>query len=327
MVTGDAAQRDHLAADGDLAGEDTEVQALDEQPGADLVGPVAQDRQDLFLLRGADDDGVRVDDPGLFGRDLLDGVAEEVLVVDADGRDDRDVGLDDIGRVPGAAHADLDDGHVDRRVREGRVGERDEHLEVGHPRPTVGDRPGVDRVDEGSDVGPRVEEGLAGDQLAADGDPLADVLQVRRGEAPRLQARLPQHRLDDPRRRRLAVGPGDVDDGEGALRLAEQVHDRADPVEARLEVVLGSAGEDAVLDLAHALAQLEGGGGLPLGGVGGGTHAPDCRTRQPSLRARRTTSWTWCVETAPAGRSLRSWVSMTQPDASARAVAKASTST
>ena len=71
-------------------------------------------------LGGEDRDGVRLDDPGLLGGDLDDGVAEVLGVVEADRRDDRDLGVDDVGVVPRAAQADLDDGDVDRGVGEDR---------------------------------------------------------------------------------------------------------------------------------------------------------------------------------------------------------------
>src|SRR3712207_8771452 len=46
--------------------------------------------------------------------------------------DDGDPGVDHVGRVPGAAHPDLDDGDVDRRLGEGRVGHADHDLEEAH---------------------------------------------------------------------------------------------------------------------------------------------------------------------------------------------------
>ena len=53
--------------------------------------------------------GPRLDDAGLLGGDLLDRVAQEPLVVDRDRRDDSDLRVGDVGAVPGAADADLDD--------------------------------------------------------------------------------------------------------------------------------------------------------------------------------------------------------------------------
>ena len=103
---------------------------------------------------------------------------------------------------------------------------------------------------------------------------------MRRGEPPGGQAHLAQQPLDHPRGRRLAVGAGDVDDREGALGVAQQLHHRGDAVQRRLEVVLGGAGEDRLLDLPHPLAQVELLGGLALGRVR--TTGHDCT---PSVSA------------------------------------------
>ena len=51
---------------------------------------------------------------GLLHGDLAGCAAEPVGVVQIDGRHDGDIAVDHVGGVPGAAHADLDDRHVDR---------------------------------------------------------------------------------------------------------------------------------------------------------------------------------------------------------------------
>ena len=65
-------------------------------------------------------------------------------------------GVGDVGGVPGAAHADLDDRDVDRRVGEGGVGHRGEHLEERQPDVV----PGVDQVEVGRHVVVRRDEPL-----------------------------------------------------------------------------------------------------------------------------------------------------------------------
>jgi hypothetical protein len=181
-----------------------------------------------------------------------------------------------MGVTTRTTHPHLDDGDVHGQVGEGGVRDRHEDLEVRHPRAALLHRARVDRVDERDDVVVRREEALGVDGSPADRDPFEHRVQVRAGEPPGLQAHLPQQRLDDAGGARLAVGPRDVDDGEGALRLAEQLHDRPDAVEGRLEVVLGSTREDRLLDLAHPLAEVELARGLALGGVG-------CRAHPHSL--------------------------------------------
>ena len=71
-----------------------------------------------------------LDDSELLGGDVLEFGAEPLLVVEADGHEHSDVGVDDIGGVPPAAHADLDDGHIHGRRGEGLVGHDDEDLQA-----------------------------------------------------------------------------------------------------------------------------------------------------------------------------------------------------
>jgi hypothetical protein len=100
-------------------------------------------------------------------------------VVEVDRGDDGDAGVDDVGGVPGAAHADLDDGDVDRGVGEGRVGHAHHDLEEAH-RVVAG---GVDHLHVGRDVVVGLDEALGAHRLAVEHDPLAHRLQVRAGEA------------------------------------------------------------------------------------------------------------------------------------------------
>ena len=52
-------------------------------------------------------------DADLVGRDLADGRAEHRRVVEVDVGEHGHVGVDDVGRVPRAAHAHFDDRDVD----------------------------------------------------------------------------------------------------------------------------------------------------------------------------------------------------------------------
>ena len=193
-------------------------------------------------------------------------------MVEVDGGDDGDLGIEDVRRVPRAAEADLDDRDVDRCVGEGGVGERDQHLEEVHPASAGLEGPGVDELDQRCDLVVGGDELLTRDRLARQRDPLTDVVQVRRGEAPRGEPALAQDRVDHPARRRLAVGAGEMDRGVGALRVAGELHDRADAVERRADVVLGGAGQDLLLDLAHPLHLLEVAGRLEGCGIRAAAH-------------------------------------------------------
>ena len=65
-----------------------------------------------------------------FSPAIVRDVGPEVLgVVERDRGDDGDPRVGHVGGVPRAAHADLDDGDVDRRVGEQRVGHADHDLE------------------------------------------------------------------------------------------------------------------------------------------------------------------------------------------------------
>ena len=112
----------------------------------------------LDRLLGQDDGGVLLDDAGLLPGDLLGRGAEPVGVVERDRGDHGDRAVDDVRRVPGAAHADLDDRDVDRRVGEGRVRHARQHLEEGEPVALLG----VDHLDVRLDVLVRLDEALGG---------------------------------------------------------------------------------------------------------------------------------------------------------------------
>src|SRR5688572_25952502 len=91
---------------------DTPVAAADEQLAAVRLGDVGDDGQGARRL-GRDSDGtVGLDDARLLGGDLLDRVAEDGRVLQIEGSNDGDEGGDDVGRVEGAAQADLDCGEL-----------------------------------------------------------------------------------------------------------------------------------------------------------------------------------------------------------------------
>ena len=168
-------------------------------------------------------------------------------------RDRRDHGhraVGHVGRVPPAAHADLDHRDVHRGVRERGEHHAGEHLEEGQRRGLLV----VDQLDVGRDLLVELDEALGGQRHAVDADPLPHRDQVRRGEPPGAQPALAQQRLDHPGRRRLAVGAGDVHDRERAVRVAEQADQRRDPVEGRVDLVLRPPRPDLELYLAQPLA-------------------------------------------------------------------------
>lgn len=195
--------------------------------------------------------------PGLLGRDGLKGVAEEVRVIHRDWSDHRDLPVGDIGGIPSATHADLDHRDIDRRVGEGGIGDGDQHLEIGHPRSALGKAARIDDLDDGDHLLIDLQEALDADRLTAEGDPFAQRMQMRRGEPAHAKSAGAQQTFGDPGGGGLAIGPGDVDDREGGLRVAEEVHHGSDPGQIRLQIVLRRARQDRLLHLAHALELLE----------------------------------------------------------------------
>jgi hypothetical protein len=246
-----AAQGHHLPADRGDPRHDAVLEPLTDGRRLDLGAAAEQHLRGTGQLLGEDGGRTRLDDPGLLDRDLLDGVAEVARVVDRDRGDDGDDAVGDVGGVPDPAHADLDHGHVD-----GSVGERG----VGHPHDRLeeAERELLLRVDQMGvrrDVVEGAHELLVGQRLAVDRDPLVDPLEVRTGEPARAQVQRSQQGVDHPAGGGLAVGAGEVDHRVGALRVAQQPGERADAVEGRLELGLGPAGLQGVLDLREGLGE------------------------------------------------------------------------
>ena len=105
------------------------------------------------------------------------------------------------------------------------------------------------------DVVEGADELLVGQRLAVDADPLVHPLEVGAGEPARAQVEGAQQGVDHPAGRGLAVGAGQLDHRVVPLRVAEQLGERADPVERRLEPGLRPAGEQGVLRLGEGLGE------------------------------------------------------------------------
>ena len=163
---GGGADGDHLAADTHLALHDLEVPALDARDGVHGPGLLEENVEDFLLLLHDDDDLAGFDDAGLLPSDVANRGSEPPGVVQGDGGDDGDSCVDDVGGVPSPTHSDLDDGGVDRVVREGRVGHDREDLEEGQAGASLLSAAFVDHGDVRRDVLPGAHEALAGDRVA-----------------------------------------------------------------------------------------------------------------------------------------------------------------
>ena len=107
----------------------------------------------MCQLVANDGDSARLDDAALLERDLHLGRSEQPGVVDGDRCDDGDLPVGHVRRVPRPAEADFHDGDVDGGISERGIPNRDERLEVVHPRPPGR---GICGVDDLKDVLPFV---------------------------------------------------------------------------------------------------------------------------------------------------------------------------
>ena len=250
-------QFEQLAADGGLSTQHRELRVL---AGHRRVGAHRLRQQGLHRLGrlpgqnrdrvGRDEVfGLFGDDAGLLGRDLADGVTQVVGMIQADRRDDRDGGIDDVGRVPPPTEAHLDDRDVDRGVGEGGERHRGDDFELAHRRPAGLVGLLVDELDERFDLAVGVDVGRRADRLAVDGDAFHRGLQVRAGGAAGASMERGEQRVDHPGHRRLAVRAADVDARVTTLRGAQDLHQCRDARGAGLDLGLRPALIEQVLDL------------------------------------------------------------------------------
>ena len=88
-------------------------------------------------------------------------------------------------------------------------------------------------------------------------DAFAHVEQMRAGETTRLHAESTQQRVDHARRGRLTVRARDVDRRVGVLRVTQDVERELHAVKGRVDVVLGGARDDGLVDLLHACVECD----------------------------------------------------------------------
>ena len=187
----------------------------------------------VFLL--ADHDrAAALHDAGLFSRDQFDAIAEIGLVVERNRHDHRDRRLlDDIGGIEPAAEPDLENHGIGRLFGKEHEGHRRQDLEDGDLLSGIGRRHPPQGIGEhlvGDDPG--------GPCPRSDAIALVPVNQMRRGVDVDGEPRGLQERAAKSRRRTLAVGAGDMDDGRQlAVRVAEHFEQPADPVERKIKAL------------------------------------------------------------------------------------------
>ena len=179
--------------------------------GAHLLRPGPQHVEDGRSAFGRRQGHARLDDAGLLARDLHEGVAEVLLVIQRHIGDRAHLGSHDVGGVEPPAETDLDARCVDLLLGEHHQGEKCGGLEERHP------EPGGQRAKPPRDL----DQSLGGHRLAIDHDPFAKGAEVRRGVESRALASVPQDRGPGRRDRALPVGPSDVKATVATVRIAQ----------------------------------------------------------------------------------------------------------
>ena len=162
-------------------------------------------------------------------------------MVDRDVGDHGHTGLERVGRVPRAAESHLDDGDVDREVREPRVRRRGQHLEVR--------RMQVECVLDDRDGAQQVVELVVGDGNPLIRDAFVDVFQMRARVRTDREADRAEQLRHHARGRRLPVRSGEVHRRILELR-------RPEVREQRVDAFAGRSGRPAARR-GHADARLE----------------------------------------------------------------------
>ena len=190
-----------------------------------------------------------LDHAGLLGRDARQVMTELIDMIDAHAHDDRDQRLHHICGVESSTETDLDHDDVELGAREDPQGSGRDHLEVGQRviGPTgrvqaLGSPALAHRVD-----GPQaLVQALVAHRCPGHLDPLVDVGEMGRGEAPDAVALSGQDPLDQGHHAALPVGAGHVDDGHLEVRGAQLCEERAHPTQAELDPEAAKLVEEGV---------------------------------------------------------------------------------
>jgi len=204
------------------------------QGGAPEPGRPVDRGPGLVAPDPADGGPTPLEDPGLLAGDGAEGRAELAGVVEGDRGQDGQDRPDDVGRVEPAAHPDLQD--HDPRAPAGEVEQahRGGDLEEGRPPVPVVGVGGVQGGDGGPDGVDQADQ-LGGGRLGAvDPEPLLQLVQVWRAEQAGHHARGRERRGEHRGGRALPLGPGDVDDPERFVGVAQAPEEPAHPAQAKL---------------------------------------------------------------------------------------------
>ena len=176
---------------------------------------------------GLADDGraSRAEDAGLLDRDRLAGVAEILLVVEIDGGDDGDIGIDQVDRIEAPTQTDLEHGHVEGRLREPLECRQCREFEKGQR----------DIAAHCIDAPESVDDGLVTGLDTVDDHALIEAEQMRRRVAAHPVPRRSQHRDQEGNGRALAIGAADRDHDRPRAWSPQTLVDRLDPRQTELD--------------------------------------------------------------------------------------------
>ena len=214
---------------------DLPIAELDPQVGVNFGGMRLQNGEDLGVLLSHDRDPLRLDDPGLLARDVSQRWPQFRDVIHPDRADHGDIGSDQVRRVPGATHPDLEDPEPHGQIGEIQERQGGQRLEVRDG----GLRPGVHKIEVGRQPFPLVGELLLRDQVAADADALPHGHQMRRHVEARSHPVRARESGGGSGRRGLPVRAGDVDGWVGELGIVQVAGERPHTIERRPGHVLG----------------------------------------------------------------------------------------
>lgn len=181
----------------------------------------------------------RLDDAGLFKRDLLERVAEHCRVVERNGGDRRRLRrVDHICRVHPAAETDLQYDKIAAAPREPVERQRRDELEFRDGLPC-----GLELFGGWQHALYSLDQLRLWDHFPIDAKPLAEIQYIRRGIKARAIARRVQNACNQRTCRTLAVRTRHVDKPRALFGIAERIAQRLNPLEARLH-----AEQQAVVD-------------------------------------------------------------------------------
>jgi hypothetical protein len=171
------------------------------------------DLQRLRALRHRDDGDAVFDDPGLFRGDLLQGIAQELHVIPADGRDDADGRRDGVRGIQSAPHPGFEHDPFIPTPREPIERERKRELKKRRMRIPV-----ADELTQAREAGFDLAFGDAAARIA---DALREVDKVWRGEKACVVPCGLQNGVDEGAGAAFAIRARDVDEPLPRLRHAE----------------------------------------------------------------------------------------------------------